>query len=86
MEVESTMFSFFKKNPPKVCPKCGDSAGWRCIIDDASSKEMDRVAEQSSFYGNPARGSFGQMTNRKIYSGKQKIRYRCDKCGYEGKY
>ena len=85
MEVDLTMFSFFKKNPPKVCPKCGNQASWRCIVDDAS-KEMDRVAEQSSFYGNPARGSFGQMTNRKIYSGKQKIRYRCDKCGYEGKY
>ena len=80
------MFSFLKKSPPKVCPKCGDQAGWHCVYDDASSREMNHLAEQSMAYSNPARGSFGQMTNRKTYSGKQKLRFRCDKCGYEAQY
>ena len=81
------MSLFGKKTPPKECPKCGEVNGWRCLRNETSeTPEMDRLGQQAMTYGHAARGTFGQTTNRRIYSNKQKLKFHCDKCGFEKSY
>ena len=76
---------FFKRTPPKVCPKCGQADAWRCVISDTPHSAAANAAPVNSFASNPARGSFGQsLTGWKGQS--KRLRYRCDNCGYEKTY
>ena len=72
----------FKKNPPKACPKCGDSTGWTLVITEEPRYESSAV---NPFSSAPIRGSFGQNMTRS--AGRYaKRRWRCANCGFEKIY
>lgn len=74
--------SIFKKEAPKACPKCGDSAGWHFVPAEEPRYEASAV---NPFSAAPIRGSFGQNMTRA--PGKNaKRRWRCEACGFEKTY
>ena len=69
------------KNAPFACPKCGEEKGWRCLNDPAEN-EMGR-GRQAVIQG--AFGLIGLAIAKAAYKGK-KLKYHCDKCGFEEMY
>ena len=70
-----------KNGAPFACPKCGEEKGWKCL-NDPTNNEMGNVARaviQSAF------GLLGVGIAKLFYRGK-KLKYRCEKCGFEGSY
>ena len=69
------------KDAPFACPKCGEEAGWRCLNDPADN-EMSR-GKQAVIQG--AFGLIGLAIAKAVHKGK-KLKYHCDKCGFEEIY
>ena len=42
------MALFFRKEPPKACPKCGKADGWRWVMDDTPQNDAEEAG-----LGNP---------------------------------
>ena len=77
--------SFFKKDPPAACPKCGKTDGWRCVLSNTPQSAEANAAPVNAFTSNPMRGSIGASVAG--WKGQSKrLRYRCDSCGYEKAY
>ncbi len=73
--------ALFKKDPPKACPKCGRSDGWRIQEDVGQSIEFgDRFSETlrpGGYKGN-------MFTEMRIQNRRRNVvRYHCDHCGFE---
>ena len=76
---------FFKTNPPKACPKCGNGDAWRCVVSDMSQSAAANAAPVNAMTSNPVRGSIGaSVTGWKGQS--KRLRYHCDHCGFEKSY
>ena len=69
------------KNAPFACPKCGEEKDWHCL-NDPSDNEMGR-GKQAVIQG--AFGLVGLAIAKSMHKGK-KLKYRCDKCGFEETY
>ena len=79
--------SFFKNEPPKACPKCGNTDSWRCVIDGTPQNHASDAGMGNPFYLDSQRDPFyTAMGNRAGPEKKEKYCYRCDKCGYEKTY
>ena len=79
------MALFFKKNPPKACPKCGKAEGWRVLPNEIPQDYVGNAAV-NPFASAPIRGTFGQGLTGTVGKKSQKLRYHCDCCGYEKAY
>ena len=80
------MALFFKKDPPKACPKCGKADGWRALPEAVQQDYANTAAAVNPFSSAPIRGTFGQNLTGTVGRKSQKIRYHCDSCGYEKNY
>ena len=80
------MALFFKKNPPKACPKCGKEDGWRVLVDEEPQEYVSQAAAVNPFSAAPIRGTFGQNLTGVVGKKGRKLRYRCDNCGFEKAY
>ena len=78
------MALFFKKDPPKACPKCGKADGWRCVMDDTPQNDAEEAGLGNPFYLDSQRDPF--YNNMGGTAPKTKYRYCCDNCGYEKTY
>lgn len=80
------MALFFRKNPPKACPKCGKAEGWRVLPNDIPQDYVSSAAAVNPFASAPIRGTFGGNMTGTVGKKGQKLRYHCDSCGYEKAY
>ncbi len=74
--------SIFRKDPPKVCPKCGKGDGWRCLPAEPVQNNVTDARAVNTFSSAPIRGSFGMNLTRNAGQSKR-LRYHCDNCGFE---
>ena len=79
------MALFFKKNPPKACPKCGKADGWRALPAEPQDY-VNTGAAVNPFASAPIRGTFGQNVTGTVGRKSKKLRFRCDSCGFEKSY
>ena len=70
------------KNAPFACPKCGAEKEWRCLTDPSQEENASRGKQAlvSSLFGLLGLHLFN------AFNKGQKLRYRCDKCGYQETY
>lgn len=68
----------FSKTPPKACPKCGRSDGWRIVPSETPTTPGDGLYHAS---GASLRGPFGATPNMKAQV--RKVRYSCSNCGFQ---
>ena len=80
------MALFFKKNPPKACPKCGKADGWRALPAEPAEDYVNPSAAVNPFASAPIRGTFGQNMTGTVGRKSKKIRFHCDGCGFEKSY
>lgn len=70
--------SLFKKNAPRVCPKCGEADGWNVLETDMPQLEA-RPMEPAIVF----RDRIGLETRKTSH---KKLFYHCEKCGFEKAY
>ena len=80
------MATFFRKNPPAACPKCGKADGWRVLTAEASQDYVNQGSAVNSFSSAPIRNTFSQNLTGAMGKKSSKLRYHCDSCGYETAY
>ena len=80
------MATFFRKNPPAACPKCGKADGWRVLTAQASQDYVNQGSAVNSFSSAPIRNTFSQNLTGAMGKKSSKLRYHCDSCGYEKAY
>ena len=78
--------SIFKKEPPKVCPKCGKADGWHMLPIETSQDYVNTASAVNPFASEPIRKTFGQNMTSTMGKKSKKLRYHCDNCGYEKTY
>lgn len=62
---------------PTYCPKCGAEKEWRCTEDPSHNKPAAREIIVQACFG---------LLGRSIYRSMKKVKYHCDKCGFEASY
>ncbi len=78
--------SLFRKEPPKVCPKCGKEDGWHMLPIETTQDYVNTSSAVNPFSSAPIRNTFGQNMTSTMGKKSKKLRYRCDNCGYEKEY
>ena len=68
----------FKKDPPRLCPKCGEADGWSILTTEEPQSEMPQPVCR-------VRDPIGLSVTRRSERSK-KILYHCDRCGFEKRY
>ena len=78
--------ALFQKEPPKACPKCGKTDGWRMLTAEAPQDYVNTASAVNPFASAPIRNTFGQNLTGAMGKKSSKLRYHCDNCGYEKTY
>ncbi len=80
------MALFFKKDPPRACPKCGKADGWRALPEVVQQDYVSEGGAVNPFSPAPIRGTFGQNLTGTVGRKGRKTRFHCDNCGFEKAY